>query len=94
MAQDKTQNVAEGTWEQLTDADISALTFQNQGPGDLYVKVTASASAPTTFAGALLYKPGAGEVNVALSDLAPGITGARVYGYAATEYADVVVSHA
>jgi len=92
MAQDTSIYLAADTWTQLTDADATSITFQNVGNSHIRVKGAATASAPTSLAGALRYNPGQGERNVALSDLFPGITAARVYAYAeaATE---VVVSH-
>ena len=98
MAQDTDITLTRGTWVQLTDANVSTITFQNKGPDFIYVKVTASASAPSDTTGAIRYNPGQGELNTALADLAPGISGARVYALlhpeASKSSAVVTVSHA
>lgn len=98
MAQDTDITLTRGTWVQLTDADVTSITFQNKGPDFIYVKATASASAPSTTSGAIRYNPGQGELNTALADLAPGISGARVYALlppeASKASAVVTTSHA
>lgn len=94
MAQNTTKAIAAATWTQLTDADITAITFQNIGGSFVLVKATTNTTAPTTSAGAIRYNPGQGERNVAMSDLFPGLSGAdRLWAWsdAATL---VVVSHA
>lgn len=94
MAQNTTKNVGAATWAQLTNADITSITFQNVGGNFVLVKGTAGAVAPTDVTGAIRYNPGQGERNVALSDLFPGVAGVnRVYAYA-PEGGSVVVSHA
>ena len=93
MAQNTTITVPARTWTQLTDADITAITFQNIGSNYILIKATTDASAPTTSAGGIRYNPGQGERNVALSDLFPGIAGKRIWAYA-EDAASVVVSHA
>lgn len=94
MAQNTTVDVPAATWTQLTDADISAITFQNLGGNYCLIKGTTDTSAPTTTAGAIRYNPGQGERNVTLSDLFPGIASVdRVWAYAADATA-VMVSHA
>lgn len=94
MPQNATKNVAAATWTQLTDSNISAVTFQNISGNFVLVKATVGATAPTNLDGAVRYNPGQGERNVALSDLFPGISGAnRLYAYA-QDGAAVVISHA
>lgn len=94
MAQNTTITVPARTWTQLTDADITAITFQNVGSNYILIKSTTDTSAPTTSAGAIRYNPGQGERNVALSDLFPGLAGRdRVWAYA-EDATPVVVSHA
>lgn len=91
-------SVTRGNWVQLTDADVTSITFQNKGPDHIFVAVTAGATAPSSTAAAYRYNPGQGERNVALSDLAPGVTGTRVYAFLPNEASkaavDVSVSHA
>jgi hypothetical protein len=94
MAQNTTINLTAGVWTQITDADVSSLTFQNLSAGTILIKGTASASAPSTAAGSIHYGPGMGEAGVFLSELFPGVASAvRVYGYSDTGAA-VFVSHA
>jgi hypothetical protein len=93
MAQNTTIIVAGTTWVQLTDANVTSLTFQNHGTSYALIKGTADATAPTDFAGAVRYNPGQGELNVFLSDLFPGISANRVWAYA-PEKTQVMVSHA
>jgi hypothetical protein len=81
MAQNTTMNVPASAWTQLTDADVTSITFQNQGGYYALVKGTTDDTTPTSSAGALRYNPGQGERNVALSDLFPGIGAARVWAY-------------
>ena len=101
MAQNDTVTLTAATWTQITNGDVSSITFQNRGLAGsellepaLYVMATASASAPSTLDGAIRYERGQGERNVALSDLFPGVTSpVRLYGYS-TDAIDVQVSHA
>lgn len=94
MAQNTDMDLAAQTWTQLTDADVSQISFQNKGGTHIFVKATTDTTAPTTFAGAIRYNPGQGERNVLLSDLWPGLTGRdRVWAYAAGPVT-VFISHA
>lgn len=94
MAQNTTKNLAAGTWTQLTDANVSTITFQNISGNFVLVLATVGANAPSNASGALRYNPGQGERNASLTDLFPGISGAnRVYAWA-QDGASVVVSHA
>jgi hypothetical protein len=93
MAQNTDISLEAETWTQLTDADVTSITFQNRGNDYMLVKGTAGASAPTTDDGAVRYNPGQGERNVLLSDLFPGISATRVWAYAPRAF-DVMVSHA
>jgi hypothetical protein len=98
MAQDTSISLTRGSWTQLTDADVTTITFQNKSSDHILVKVTAGATAPTDEDGSIRYNPGQGELNSALADLAPGISGTRVYAYLPTTSgkasAEVAVSHA
>ena len=94
MAQNTTITVPAATWTQLTDADITSITFQNVGSNHIVIKATTDATAPTTTTGGFRYNPGQGERNVALSDLFPGIAARdRLWCYS-TDATSVVVSHA
>lgn len=94
MPQNTTATIAAATWTQLTDADISRITFQNVGSNHVLIKATIGASTPSDATGAVRYNPGQGERNVLLADLFPGLTGAnRVYAYS-PDATQIVVSHA
>jgi hypothetical protein len=92
MAQNTTKIIPAKTWTQLTDADVTTITFQNTSGFYVLVAGTAGATAPTDDAGAIRYNPGQGELNTALSDLFPGISATRVYVYAPIG-GEVMVSH-
>lgn len=92
MAQNTDLILPIAVWTQLTDANVTSITFQNKSGNYILVKGTAGATAPTDDDGAVRYNPGQGERNVLLSDLFPGISATRVYAYAPTG-AEVMVSH-
>jgi hypothetical protein len=94
MAQMTTVSVPAATWTQITNADATAITFQNVGEGDLYVKGTVGANAPSTTDGALQYASRQGERNATLSELFPGVSGVnRVYVWS-QRAGSVSVNHA
>jgi len=80
-------------WTQLTNADVTTITFQNKGTYHILVKGTTDATKPTNDDGAIRYNPGQGELNTALSDLFPGISASRVWAYA-DKSLGVMVGHA
>lgn len=92
MAQNTDVVLPIATWTQLTDANVTSITFQNKSGDYILVKGTTGATAPTDDDGAIRYNPGQGELNTALSDLFPGISATRVYVYAPNG-AEVMVSH-
>jgi hypothetical protein len=95
MAQNVTTKFDADVWTQLTDADVTKITFQNRGPDTILVQVTASAVAPTGTDGAIRYDRLQGEAGILLSDLQPGVaSGVRVYVQPEGNTADVFVSHA
>ncbi len=98
MARNTTITIAEGDWGQLTDANVTNITFQLLTPGQrIYVKGTIDATEPTDIAGAALYTSNEGEANIALSDLFPGISAVRVWAFNDAEgigSVKVFVSHA
>jgi hypothetical protein len=76
----------------LTDATVTALTFQVSGGFPIRIQGTVGATPPSTWGPT--YNSGQGEANRTIADLFPGVSGAnRVYAYA--EIATTVwVSHA
>lgn len=94
MALNDTITLTASGWTQLTNANVTAITFQNTGSYHILVKGTVGATPPTNGDGAIRYNPGQGEKNANLSDLFPGVSGAnRVYAYS-VEAINVMVSHA
>lgn len=94
MPRSTTVSLPAGSWTEITDADVTAITFMNEGPGYVRVMATVGATPPTTLAGSFKYEPRRGEANITLSDLFPGVSGAnRVYAISEQKGA-VAVSHA
>lgn len=94
MAQNTTLDIPAGVWTQLTDADVTSITFQNLSMNFIIVKATTDTTAPTTSDGSIRYNPGQGQMNVLLSDMYPGLSGRdRLWVYTETP-ARVFVSHA
>ena len=93
MAQNTTLSVPAGTWTQITDADVTSITFQVSGDAIAYIAGAAGTTAPTDTVGAIRYSPNQGELNAPLADLFPGISAARVWVFA-TSNISVFVSHA
>lgn len=97
MAQNTDIVLSAGSWTQLTDANVTSITFQNRSSDFILIKGTTGAVAPTDDDGAIRYNPGQGERNALLSDLFPGIAALRVYAYAPANVKAspvVMVSHA
>lgn len=92
MAQNTDITLTANTWTQLTNADVTSITFQNKGTYHIFVKGTAGATAPTNDNGAVRYNPGQGERNVSLADLFPGIAATRVWALCQKPL-EVMVSH-
>lgn len=93
MPRNTNVKVAPETWTQITDADVTSITFQNKSGHDLLVKGAVGAVAPSDANGAIEYGAMQGERNSALADLFPGLSATRVYVYSAFG-AVVMVSHA
>jgi hypothetical protein len=81
MAQQTDISVPAQTWTQVTDADVTSITFQVRANDAVYIKGTTGAVAPTDTTGAIVYWSGQGELNKSLSDMFPGIAAVRVYAY-------------
>lgn len=92
MAQNTTITIPANAWTEITDANVTAITFQNTGSSFALVKGTTGA-APTDNLGAIRYNPGQGERNVTMADLFPGATLNRVWVYAESPV-KFMVSHA
>lgn len=99
MPQNTSIAVNSTAWAQLTDADVTEITFQLIRGGPVYVRGTNSATAPNaeSVTVGLRYEPGQGERKVALADLFPGVSGVnRVWARSveAGKAAEVFVNHA
>ena len=53
-AQNTTTTLPANTWTQLTDADITSATFQNNSGNVIFITGTAGAVAPTSLLGAIV----------------------------------------
>ena len=84
-------NVPAATWTELTDSDVTAITFQNRSNG--YVDVVGTDGTTPTSANGVRYDSGQGEQNTALSDIFPGVSATRVFAYSPV-FVQVFVSHA
>lgn len=94
MAQNTTVAVPEGIWTQLTNADVTNITFQNVGGNFVKIKATTDTTTPTSDSGAARYNPGQGERNQPLLELFPGIAGVRLWAFSPSGKSEVVISHA
>lgn len=78
MAQDQqTVTCPANTWTQLTNADVTRITFQAL-MGDVYIRFTTDATTPTEDSG-LLYTEGAGVTDKPLSELTELVGADRVW---------------
>jgi len=93
MAQNTTITLTAKSWTQLTDADVTKITFQNISGYHILIKGTTGATAPTDTTGSIRANPGQGELNVFMADLFPGISAARLWAYSDCAV-EVFVSHA
>lgn len=94
MARSEDVTIPAKTWTQLTNADVTSITFQNKSRSHIVqVEATVGAVAPSAVDGTE-YGPGTGEYDLSLATAFPGVTGAnRVWAYA-TRSVTVFVSHA
>ena len=93
MPRNTTVAAPAATWTQLTDANVTSITFQNVCDFNVWIKGTTNTTAPTDLTGALRYPPGQGELNREMADLFPGLAAQRVWIYGDTGVS-VMVSHA
>lgn len=95
MAQNTTVELLPKRWNQLTNGDVTAITFQVLNSSQsVLIKATVGAVPPTDQTGSAKYERGEGELVIPLASLFPGVAGAnRVYAYCEVE-SQVFVSHA
>ena len=97
MAQDAVVTVAAGgTWTELTDGNVTAITFQVLGNDYILVQATTGTAPTADTVNGFHYNAQMGAQNVSLTDLWPGVASAdRVFARTQTGNAcDVKVSHA
>lgn len=88
-----TVSCTESAWTQLTNGDVTVITFQVLS-GSAYVRFTTDETTPTESEG-ILYKKGEGEVAKAISDLTNLASANRVWVKGASNMgAGVYVDHA
>lgn len=81
MARDQaTVTLTEDTWTQLTNGDVTNITFQVLC-GEAFIRFTTDATTPTE-ANGIRYCEGQGELNKAISDLTNLSNADRVWGKA------------
>jgi len=71
------------SWVELTENDVTSLRVQNLGSYDLFVK-RGTIAAPMTIDGSIRLKP-YDIFFETISDLWPGGSGSRVWGYSETQ---------
>jgi hypothetical protein len=82
-------------WVLITDADVTAATFQNLTQQDMMITGTNGVTPPAAGAVQMIYGPRQGERNAPLSDLFPGISGAnRIWARMQSGTGTVFISHA
>jgi hypothetical protein len=81
MTQQTRVYVPAATWTQITDGDVTSVTFQVHGNDAIKLKGTTGAVAPTNDLGSLTYRSGQGESAIALAALFPGLSAVRIYVY-------------
>jgi hypothetical protein len=83
------------TWTQLTDADVTSITFQVvDAASDVKIKCTADATMPADDLGADTYRYPEGQRAIAMADLGQGIIATRVWAMPITRRARIKVGHA
>lgn len=75
-AQNTTIPLPADVWTLVTTNNVSRITFRNDGVSDIRVIVLTSTALPAVgnINGSIVYKPGEGELYVALVELALGLT--------------------
>ena len=94
MARSEDLIIPAKTWTEITNSDVSSITFQNKSASiPMQVQATAGSVQPTGVEG-VLYTAGTGEFGLSLPSGFSGVTGAnRVWVYA-NQQIEVFVSHA
>lgn len=96
MARSTTVTLTSGVWTEITDGTTTtAVTFQSQAGAPIHIMGTNGGTAPTTTAGAFIYKFAEGEKNATIADIFLGVSGAdRLWGYGEGGGLKVAIQHA
>lgn len=97
MPQNTSVTLNASAYTQITDANVTEITFQNVRGGAVFVVGTVGVSQPAASVVGLRYEPGQGESKRLLADLFPGVSGVnRLWARCADSgsSAEVFVSHA
>jgi len=82
-------------WVLITDANITAATFQTRSGSPVEILATNGTTAPAAMAAGILYPFPLGERNATLADLFPGVSGAnRLWARSFALDGLVFISHA
>lgn len=84
--------LTDGQWVQITNADVTEISFQLIEGSQVTIAGTSGATQPT--AGCWRYSAGQGERNAALADLFPGVAATRVWAQMIGGPGRIMVSHA
>jgi hypothetical protein len=95
MARNTQVSLTANTWGELTAGDVSAISIYNGDDGVVEIAATnGNGSAPAAMDAVVPLQRGEDIVNMNLSDLFPGVSGAnRVWGRCRTSDTKVNVSH-
>lgn len=93
MAQDQQRIALNGGWTQITNDDVTNISFQALG-GNVEVHYSASATAPSDSEYGFVYASGDGEQNSELSNLTALSGAVRVFARSAVRGVSIQVDHA
>ena len=97
MARSEDLTIQPKVWTEITNADVTAITFQNKAKGRVVlVSATVGSVEPTSLDG-VEYPPSEGHYDLHLATAFPGVSGANrvwVYSLDAKGLIPVFVSHA
>lgn len=82
-----------GAWTELTDADVSTITFM-VAKGRVRVKWTTGSAPADSDTGGFPYEARQGEKNIAVTDMTATASADRLFAFAEGGDAEVVVDHA
>lgn len=93
MPQNRTITVTAGQWTQITDANVTEITFVNQGGLPILVNATVDGNPPSEIDG-MKFPSREGVASMEISKMFPGVPAAARVWVWARQAQDVFVSHA